>query len=160
MPRAGSVGTVGGVPAPSPWQGLRTEFAGALREAVGLLRHMLVPLLLGVAAGALIYGAVPEEMVTRVVDGVGPAAVPVAAALGIPLYLRGEAAFPIGAGLLAAGVPEGPMLAMVVGGMGASLPEVIMLRGLFTRRLLAAFLATIFVVAVAAGWLLPMAWNY
>lgn len=142
----------------STWRGWRVESRRAAGEAWTLLRPMRVPMVVGVGVGALIYGAVPDAVVIGAVEAAGPAAVPLAAALGIPLYLRGSAAFPIGAALLAAGVPTGPMLAMVIGGMAASLPEVLMLRGLFTARLLAAFLATVLAVAVMAGTLLPPLW--
>lgn len=71
------------------------------------------------------------------------------------VYLRGEAAFPIGAGLLAAGVGEGPMFAMVIAGMGASLPEVTILSGIFQRRLLGAFLASVFATAIVGGLFIP-----
>ncbi len=167
LPIAGGSGEVGADVLDSPtcgkdaapaWRGLRLEGRHALDAAVGMLRPMLRPMLIGVAIGALIYGAVPERAVTAAVASVGPMAVPVAAVLGIPLYLRGEAAFPIGAGLLAAGVPTAPMLAMVVGGMAASLPEMAMLRGLFTWRLLAAYLATVFLTAVGAALVLPPLW--
>lgn len=125
------------------------------REAWGLIRPMVGPLVIGALVGAVLYGAVPEELVMAALDPLGPLAVPVAALMGTVLYLRGEAAIPVGAGLLGAGVPAAPTMAMVIGGMAASLPELIMLRGLFTGRLLAAYVATVLAVAVVAGALFP-----
>ena len=137
------------------WAGWRTELVDAWSAAAELLRPMLRPMLLGVAVGALLYGVVPEGWLADVLGTTTWWSLPLAAVLGLPLYLRGEAAFPIGAGLLAAGVGEGPMFAMVIAGMGASLPEVTILSGIFQRRLLAAFLASVFATAILGGLFIP-----
>ena len=43
-------------------------------------------------------------------------------------------------------------LALIIGSAGASLTELILLRSLFTLKLLAAFLAVIFAMAMIAGY--------
>ena len=137
------------------WRGLRVEVESAWGEAVGLLRPMVRPLAIGMAIGALIYGAVPEGAFASMLGTSTWLTLPLAAVLGLPLYLRGEAAFPIGAALLAAGVGAGPMFAMVIAGMGASIPEVTLLSGIFDRKLLGVFLASVFTMAIAGGLLIP-----
>ena len=42
-------------------------------------------------------------------------------------------------------------MALIIGGAGASIPEVTLLASIFTRRLLVAFVITVFSVAVLAG---------
>ncbi len=142
---------------PRPWAGWRAELTDAGQAAVDLVRPMLRPMALGVGIGAVLYGVIPDGWLAHVLGGSSWWSLPVAALLGLPLYLRGEAAFPIGAGLLAAGVGQGPMFAMVIAGMGASLPEVTILSGIFRPRLLAAFLASVFAMAVVGGALIPAA---
>jgi uncharacterized protein len=142
-------------PADRAWAGWRAEVGDSWVAAVELLRPMLRPMLLGVAIGALLYGVVPEGWLAGLLGTATWWSLPLAAVLGLPLYLRGEAAFPIGAGLLAAGVGEGPMFAMVIAGMGASLPEVTILSGIFRPRLNGAFLASVFTIAIIGGLLIP-----
>ena len=137
------------------WAGWRVEVADARRAAVDLLRPMLVPMLIGVTIGAVLYGVVPDGWFAGLLGETRWWTLPLAALLGLPLYLRGEAAFPIGAGLVAAGVGEGPMLAMVIAGMGASLPEVTILSGIFRPRLLATFLGSVFAMAIIGGAAIP-----
>ncbi len=139
-----------------PWRGLSTELRAARGPMVSQLRPMARPVLIGLAVGAFIYGFVPHEMVSGLLGETRWWTLPLAALLGLPLYLRGEAAFPIGAGLLAAGVGLGPMLAMVIAGMGASIPEVTILSSIFERRLLAVFLASVMATALIGGALLPL----
>jgi uncharacterized protein len=108
-----------------------------------------------VTVGAVIYGAVPEGALATLLGEVTWYTLPLAAVLGLPLYLRGETAFPIGLALLSAGVGAGPMFAMVIAGMGASIPEVTMLTGIFERKLLVVFLSSVFAMAIVGGALIP-----
>lgn len=133
------------------WQGLRTETPRAWRSSMALLRQMLLPLLIGVGIGAFISGAVPTDLLADVAGPGNPVAIVVAAVAGIPLYIRAVAALPIGSALLEAGVGLGPIFALIIGGAGASLPEVSLLTGIFKPRLVVVFVATIIAVAVAGG---------
>lgn len=139
-----------------PWRGLRTELKAARGPVRDQLRPMVKPVLIGLAIGAVIYGFIPRDLVANILGETNWWTLPLAALIGLPLYLRGAVAFPIGAGLLAAGVGLGPMLAMIIAGMGASIPEVTILSGIFQRRLLLVFLASVFVTAIAGGLLLPL----
>jgi uncharacterized membrane protein YraQ (UPF0718 family) len=77
----------------------------------------------------------------------------VAAAIGVPIYIRAETMIPIGLALIEKGMSVGAVLALVIGGAGASIPELTMLSAIFEKRLLAGFVITIFAIAVAAGYL-------
>lgn len=78
--------------------------------------------------------------------------VPVAAIIGVPLYIRVETMIPIGIVLLQKGMSLGTLMALIIGGAGASIPEVTLLAGIFKPRLVAAFVLTIFTIAVLAGY--------
>ena len=139
-----------------PWRGLRAETPDAWRSSAQLLKGMLLPLLIGVSIGAVIYGTVPEDALVRLAGPENPAAIFVAAVAGIPLYIRAIAALPIGSALLEAGVGIGPIFALVIGGAGASIPEVSMLTGIFRPRLVVVFVVTILAVAVAGGFVIAL----
>ena len=126
------------------------------QETMGNLRPVVLPMGVAVAVGAVIYGIVPDEFLVRVAGSGNPLAVPMAAAIGVPLYVRGEAALPIGAALMSAGVGIGPVFAMVIGAAGASLPEMALLSGVVRRGLLVAFVLSVFSVAIAGGLLIPL----
>lgn len=140
-----------------PWAGLRSEIRPALREAWSDLRPLLVPMVLGVSVGACIYGFVPQEQLAMVAGEDKPWAVPLAAILGIPLYVRIETMLPIGLALSSTGMGLGAVFALMIGGAGASIPEVSMLTALFKPRLVVTFVITIIGTAIAAGYLIPLA---
>src|ERR687897_2864672 len=108
-------------------------------------------LLVGTAIGAVVYGFIPTEWVASVAGPDQPLAIPMAAAFGVPIYVTAETFFPITSALLEKGMGLGAVVALVVTGMGISLPEVSMLAGLFRVRLVAVFVASVFVVAIGSG---------
>lgn len=121
--------------------------------AFSLFRQLMPYLLLGAGIGAFIHGFVPTDIVSRLAGPSNPLAVPVAAIVGIPLYIRAETMIPIGLALIEKGMSVGAVLALIIGGAGASIPELTLLSAIFKKRLLAAFVVTIFTIAVAAGYL-------
>ncbi|MYK75487.1 MAG: permease, partial [Acidimicrobiaceae bacterium] len=82
-----------------------------------------------------------------------PLAVPAAAAAGVPLYFGTELFIPIGDALHAKGVGTGSIVALVIAGAGANIPEFALLTKIARGRVVAAFFAYVFVVATAAGLL-------
>lgn len=129
----------------------------AWADAWGFFVPALPYLLVGTAAGAAIYGLVPTAWVVAVAGPGQPLAIPLAAALGVPMYVNAETFFPISAALLEKGVGVGAVMALVVTSMGVSLPEVVLLGGLFRWRLVVALVVSVFAVAVGGGALFALA---
>ena len=130
---------------------------GAWADAWAFFVPALPYLLVGAAAGAAIYGLVPTSWVVAVAGPGQPLAIPLAAALGVPMYVNAETFFPISAALLQKGVGVGAVMALVITGMGVSVPEVVLLGGLFRWRLVAVLVASVFGVAVGSGALYALA---
>jgi uncharacterized membrane protein YraQ (UPF0718 family) len=122
-------------------------------EAVRQFRSLLPFVVLGVAIGSVIHGFLPADLVVRLAGADNPLAVPVSAVVGIPLYLRVSTMVPIAASLVAKGMSLGAVIALIIGGAGASLPELAMLKGMFRLPLLIGFIASVMVMAVSAGFL-------
>lgn len=117
----------------------------------------ILPYLIGgIAIGSLIYGFMPTEFVATVASDSNPFAIPVAAVIGIPLYIRAEAVIPLSAALAAKGMGLGAVMALIIGSAGASLTEVVLLKSIFRNQMIAAFLVVILGMAVGAGYLYSM----
>ena len=142
----------GGSAATTRPQGWGARISMAFDRAWASLRPVLPYLLIGVALGAGIYGYLPQEAVLRVAGAGSPLAVPVAAVVGIPLYIRAETAIPIGVALMQKGMSIGAVIALVIGGAGMAIPEMSMLLGIFRKPLVALIVATIFLTAVLSGY--------
>lgn len=124
----------------------------AFRNAWGSLRPIMGYLLVGVALGAGIYGYMPQDFVMDIAGLDNPLAIPVAAVLGIPLYIRAETAIPIGVALMGKGMSIGAVIALVIGGAGMAIPEMSMLASIFRKKLVAMIVAVIFLTAVISGY--------
>lgn len=136
------------------------DFSGKLKSAFATawadFRAVLVYLLIGVGIGAGIYGYIPQEFVARIAGPHNPFAIPVAAIVGIPLYIRAETAIPIGLALAQKGMSMGAVIALIIGGAGMAIPEMAMLASIFKKRLVASIIAVIWATAVVGGYAFNM----
>jgi hypothetical protein len=69
------------------------------------------------------------------------------------MYIRAETIIPISAALVGKGMGLGTVIALIIGGAGASIPELIILGSMFKRKLVLAFAVNVFLVAIIAGYL-------
>ena len=140
-------------PEEAPWAGWQTELRAAWRRALALLRSMAWLIAAGVGLGLAIGLLVPTDALASIAGADNPLAVPAAAAAGVPLYFGTELFIPIGDALHAKGVGTGSIVALVIAGAGANIPEFALLTKIARGRVVAAFFAYVFAVATAAGLL-------
>ena len=135
------------------WAGWRSESRTAWRRAMALLRSMAWLIAAGVGLGLAIGLLVPTDALASIAGADNPLAVPAAAAAGVPLYFGTEIFIPIGDALHAKGVGIGSIVALVIAGAGANIPEFALLTKIARGRIVAAFFGYVFAVATAAGLL-------
>ena len=128
-----------------------SRFKQALNDAWAFLYPMLPYLFIGVFIGAFIYGFIPEEFITKYASGDGFISVLIASVIGIPMYIRPETMLPIAEALVSKGMSLGTVVALIIGGAGASIPEVVLLSKLFKRKFVISFVIAILGVAIATG---------
>lgn len=126
-------------PTQSLWQEVHQE-ARTIIKQVGL--YLIIGL--GLAAG--IHGFVPTEVLQNQLQAVGPLAVPAAVLLAVPLYAGAAGVVPVLEALIFKGVPVGTALAFMMGVVGLSFPEGMLLKKVLKPKLLGAFFGI-----VAAG---------
>ena len=123
----------------------------AIGSAIKDYRAVFLYLVIGVAIGAIIKGFIPQNLIIQIAGPQNPAAVPVAAVIGIPLYIRATTAIPIGLALVQKGMSVGAVIALIIGGAGMAIPEMSLLSSIFKPRLVGALVGVIFITAVSAG---------
>ena len=128
-----------------------SRFKQALNDAWAFLHPMLPYLFIGVFIGAFIYGFIPEEFITKYASGDGFISVFIASVIGIPMYIRPETMLPIAKALVSKGMSLGTVVALIIGGAGASIPEVVLLSKLFKKKFVISFIIAILIVAIATG---------
>ena len=134
------------------WQKQWQACKYAVKDAIGLFKGVIGWLLLGAGIGAFIYGFVPTELLENFAGADNLWAIPHAAVNGIPMYIRVETMIPIAGILMDKGVSAGIVIALILGGAGASIPEVSLLNSIFKKQMVVTFVLCIFLVAVGTGF--------
>lgn len=126
-------------------------FKYASKDTLGLFIKVIPFLLFGAGVGAFIYGFVPQEFIAQYAGPANFFAVPTAAVIGVPMYVRTETMIPIAKALNASGMSIGAIMALVIGGAGASIPEITLLNTIFKKRMVFAFIISVFSIATITG---------
>ena len=122
----------------------------AVKEIVG---RVWIWIIAGIAAGALIHGYVPADLMVRIMGADAWWSVPAAVLLGIPMYSNAAGVIPIVEALLGKGAALGTTLAFMMSVIALSLPEMIILRKVLTLRLIAVFIGVVGTGILAVGFL-------
>lgn len=129
----------------------KTIFSLAAKDTRHLFVKVIPYLIFGASVGAFIYGFVPQEFIVKYAGPANLFAVPTAAIIGVPMYVRTETMIPIAKALNASGMSIGAIMALVIGGAGASIPEVTLLNTIFKKKMVVAFVLSVFAVATFTG---------
>jgi uncharacterized membrane protein YraQ (UPF0718 family) len=122
----------------------------AVREIVGRVWYWIVA---GIAAGALIHGYAPEELLASIMGKEAWWSVPAAVLIGIPMYSNAAGIIPVVEALLGKGAALGTVLAFMMSVIALSLPEMIILRKVLSVRLIAVFVGVVGSGILAVGFL-------
>ncbi|MEM8709060.1 MAG: permease [Actinomycetota bacterium] len=135
----------------APWQGWRVESRAALRGSGSLLKSFGPLMAVGIAIGLAIEAFVSPEIAADLTTGAPWFSIPVASALGTPLYFSTELFVPIANSLENAGVGVGAIVSLTIAGAGANLPEFVVLSKMAKAGAVSVFFAYVFAVAIVGG---------
>lgn len=121
-----------------------------------LLKKVFPYVVIGVGLGAFIHGYVPQDFLARWAGPDNPFAVPVAVALGVPLYSNAAGVIPIVHALTSKGMAIGTVLAFMMAVTALSLPEAIILSNVLKHRLLVTFFGIVATAIIFVGYLFNM----
>ena len=122
------------------------------RETWRLGRRIAVYFLAYSTLGYLLIEALPSHRLIGLLGGNPLWGVPLAALLGVPVYLTSEASLPMVAALLHGGLGTGPAMAFLVSGAGTSIGAITGLLLIARRRIVTLVVALLIGGAVALGW--------
>jgi hypothetical protein len=124
------------------------------REAVVDIVGRVWPWVLGgIAVGAGIHGYVPEQFLAGIMGKGAWWSVPLAVAIGIPMYSNAAGIVPVVQALLGKGAALGTVLAFMMAVIALSLPEMIILRKVLRPPLIAAFAGVVGSGILIVGYL-------
>ena len=119
--------------------------------AFSLFKRIIPYVLIGSVISAVSAAYLPAEIVEKYIGGDSWYSIPIAAGIGVPLYLRIEMAIPLLKVLIAKGMGMGAAMALVIGGTGASLPEIALISSVLKPKAVVAFVITVMSAAIVGG---------
>ena len=122
----------------------------AVREIVGKVWPYVVA---GIAVGAGIHGYAPQDLLAGIMGRGAWWSVPLAVAIGVPMYSNAAGIIPVVEALLEKGAALGTALAFMMSVVGLSLPEVVILRKVLKPPLIAAFVGIVAFGILVVGYL-------
>lgn len=118
-----------------------------------ILRRVWPYVTAGIGLGAFIHGYAPAEFLAGYAGRGNFLAVPLAVAIGVPLYSNAAGIIPVVSVLLEKGVSLGTALAFMMAVTALSLPEMIILRKVLKPRLIMLFIGILTVSIIMVGYL-------
>lgn len=134
-------------------QAFKERLQYAKWNTTDILKKVWLFIFIAIAIGGFIHGYVPQDFLTQYAGPQNPFAVPVAVALGVPLYSNAAGVIPIVYALMEKGLSLGTVLAFMMAVTALSLPEMIILRKVIKVPLLAVFVGIMTTTIIAVGYL-------
>ncbi len=122
------------------------------REAGKMTLFLAKWLTLAFFIEAMIVHYIDPAWISAALGSNKPFAIPLATAIGIPLYTSGVAAIPIAQGLIASGMSSGAALAFLVAGPVTTIPAMVAVRALVKTRLFSIYLGAGIAGSLVAGY--------
>jgi len=123
-----------------------------LRETLDLTKKILPYLFVGVFIAGIIEVVVPQEVVTGLVGENTILSNAIASTFGAFMYFATLTEVPIIQKLMGLGMGRGPALTLFLTGNALSLPSMIVLFKVMGKKQATAYILTIMVLSVFAGW--------
>lgn len=123
----------------------------AMCFALALFKKIIPYVLIGALISGVSAAYLSSEIVEKYVGGDNILSIIVSAVIGVPVYLRIEMAIPLLKTLILKGMGLGPAIALIVGGTGASLPEIALVSSVLKPKAVVAFVAIIVTTAIVGG---------
>lgn len=138
---------------------LKEKIAEIHKAAFGTIRKLFPYITIGIAVGAFIRGYVPDAFFEETIATDNFMAVPLAVLLGIPMYIDAVSILPVIETLADKGVPLGTAIAFMMGSIGLSLPQVILLKKVMEKELVISFYITIGIGMMLSGYLFNLVFR-
>ncbi|GAA3654715.1 permease [Flavivirga jejuensis] len=122
-------------------------------EVMNILRGIIPYVIVGIAIGGFMHGYIPEGFFQQYMNKENLFAVPIATVLAVPMYSNASGILPIVQVLVAKGIPLGTAIAFMMGVVGLSLPEAMLLKKVMSLKLIGIFFGVVTLCIILSGYL-------
>jgi uncharacterized protein len=123
------------------------------KDALKIVRGIAIYIIVGIAIGGAMHGFLPTGFFEHYINKGQWYAVPIAVLMGVPMYSNAAGVIPVVQVLVMKGVPLGTAIAFMMGVIGLSLPEAMLLKKVMTWKLIGVYFGTIALFMILSGYL-------
>ncbi|KAB3530667.1 permease [Alkaliphilus pronyensis] len=132
----------------------------AKKETIYLLKSIWKYILISIAIATIIKSWIPQGWILGVLGENNPLSVLIATLIGVPLYTDEMSAIVIGKAFASQGVQVGTVLSFMMSAAALSLPSMIMLRSVLSKKLLAIFISIVTIGIIIIGCMFNLVQTY
>lgn len=122
-------------------------------EVLKIFKGVVPYVLVGIAIGGFMHGYVPEGFFEKYMSKSNWLAVPLATIIAVPMYSNASGILPVVQVLVQKGVPMGTAIAFMMGVVGLSLPEAMLLKKVMTLKLIGIFFSVVTACIIISGYI-------
>ena len=123
-----------------------------LEEVKTILKGIVPYVVVGIAIGGLMHGYIPSGFFEKYMSKDNIFAVPIATVLAVPMYSNASGILPVVQVLVSKGIPLGTAIAFMMGVVGLSLPEAMLLKKVMTLKLVGVFFGVVTICIILSGY--------
>jgi len=122
-------------------------------EVLKILKGVIPYVIVGIGIGALMHGYIPDGFFEEHLSKDNLFAVPLATILAVPMYSSASGILPVVQVLVSKGVSLGTAIAFMMGVVGLSLPEAMLLKKVMSLKLIAIFFGVVTLCIIISGYI-------
>ena len=134
-------------------QSLQQRLPVIWEEVLTILKGVVPYVIVGIAIGGWMHGYIPEGFFEQYMSKDNFFAVPIATILAVPMYSNASGILPIVQVLVTKGIPIGTAIAFMMGVVGLSLPEAMLLKKVMTFKLIGIFFGVVTLCIIISGYI-------
>jgi uncharacterized protein len=116
-------------------------------------KKILLYFVIFIAVGRIVEMIIPKSVIIGLFSGNKFYSVPLAATIGLPLYLTDSSAIPLLKSFINSGAGEGAVLAFLIAGKATGIPVIAGMSTILKKRAMVFYLGFIYFGAILAGYL-------
>jgi uncharacterized protein len=117
------------------------------------VKKILLYFIVFIAIGRIVELFIPKEWIISLFSGNKSYSIPLAATIGLPLYLSDASAIPLLKSFINAGAGEGAVLAFLIAGKATGIPVIAGMSTFMKKRALLFYITFVYVGAIVSGYL-------
>ena len=122
-------------------------------QMLSILKKTWIYIVISIAIGSAIHNYIPEQLVESFISSTKYISVLLATVAGVPIYTDEMSAMIIGNAFYNKGMPLGTVLAFMLSAAALSIPSMIILKSVMTKKLLFIFIALVTVGIIIIGYI-------